>query len=54
MGYFHESLQLIHKGDVDAEKIITHTFRLREAVSAYEFFKNRSEGSLKVAVKNDF
>jgi 2-desacetyl-2-hydroxyethyl bacteriochlorophyllide A dehydrogenase len=54
MGYFHESLQLIRKGNVDAEKIITHTFRLSEALSAYEFFKNRSEGSLKVAVRNDF
>ncbi|RPJ10127.1 MAG: hypothetical protein EHM36_03460 [Deltaproteobacteria bacterium] len=54
MGYFHESLDLIHKGDVDAEKIITHTFKLSEAVSAYEFFKKRTEGSLKIAVRNDF
>jgi 2-desacetyl-2-hydroxyethyl bacteriochlorophyllide A dehydrogenase len=54
MGYFFESLQLIHKGDVDASKIITHTFKLSEAVSAYEFFNQRKEGSLKVAVGNDF
>jgi 2-desacetyl-2-hydroxyethyl bacteriochlorophyllide A dehydrogenase len=54
MGYFHESLQLIHKGDVDAEKVITHTFTLREGISAYDFFKKRVDGSLKVAVRNDY
>jgi L-iditol 2-dehydrogenase len=54
MGYFHESLRLIHKGDVDAEKIITHTFTLREGISAYDFFGKRVEGSLKVAVQNNY
>jgi L-iditol 2-dehydrogenase len=52
MGYFYETLQLIHDGHVDAEKVITHSFPFDESVSAFEFLKNRKEGALKVAVKH--
>jgi len=51
MGYFYETLQLIHDGHVDAGKVITHAFPLEEAVSAFEFLKERREGPLKVAVE---
>ncbi len=51
MGYFYETLQLIRDGHVDAEKVITHTFPLAEAVSAFEFLKERREGPLKVVIE---
>jgi threonine dehydrogenase-like Zn-dependent dehydrogenase len=50
MGYFYDTLGLIHDGHVDAGKIITHTFPLEEGVSAFDFLKRRAEGALKVVI----
>ena len=44
MGYFHESLQRIHRGDVDAGKMITHTFNLREGSPPMNSLRNEQMG----------
>jgi len=52
-GYFYEALSYLLAGDVDAEKIITHIFPLKDALSAFEVCKKRIEGAMKVVIKSD-
>jgi L-iditol 2-dehydrogenase len=52
-GYFYEALSCLLAGDVDAEKIITHIFPLKDALGAFEVCKKRIEGAIKVVIKNN-
>jgi len=52
-GYFYEALSYLLAGDVDAEKIITHVFPLKDSLRAFEVCKKRIEGAIKVVIKNN-
>lgn len=45
-----EAIPLIERGRIQVEPVITHRFDLEEFHEAYETFKNRVEGALKVIV----
>lgn len=46
-----EIMRLIASGKLDASCLITHRFRLEEAMKAYEIFENRQDHVLKVVLK---
>lgn len=46
-----EILELISKGKIDTEPLITHTYRLEDIEAAYELFEGKQDGVMKVAVE---
>jgi 2-desacetyl-2-hydroxyethyl bacteriochlorophyllide A dehydrogenase len=44
-------MELVRHGRVDLRPLLTHTFRLDEITKAYDFFANRKDGVLKVAIR---
>lgn len=44
-------LDLIEKGEIDTEPLITHTVSLKDIDNGYEIFENRLDGVIKVAVE---
>lgn len=46
-----ELLQLISKGLIDTEPLITHTFPLSRIDEAYELFEGKKDGVIKVAIE---
>lgn len=44
-------LDLIEKGEIDTEPLITHTVSLKDIDKGYEIFENRLDGVIKVAVE---
>lgn len=44
-------LDLIEKGEIDTEPLITHTVSLKDIDTGYEIFENRLDGVIKVAVE---
>ncbi len=49
--YMRPLLDRIEKGEVDASFLVTHRMRLDEAPQAYELFKNKQDGCVKVVLK---
>ena len=46
-----ETLNLIARGKLNTEPLITHTYSLAEIEDAYELFENKRDGVIKVAVE---
>ena len=46
-----ETLELIRKGKIDTEPLITHTYPLSRIQEAYDLFENKRDGVIKVAVE---
>jgi threonine dehydrogenase-like Zn-dependent dehydrogenase len=51
MRYMKPLLELIERGLVDPSFVITHRFPLEEAPKAYETFRDRKDGCIKVVLK---
>ncbi|MCL4851364.1 MAG: glutathione-dependent formaldehyde dehydrogenase, partial [Bryobacteraceae bacterium] len=49
--YMRPLLERIEKGEIDASFVITHRLGLNEAPAAYEMFKNKQDGCIKVVMK---
>jgi threonine dehydrogenase-like Zn-dependent dehydrogenase len=49
--YMRPLLSHIENGDIDPTFIITHKLRLEQAPEAYEMFKNKADGCVKVVLK---
>ncbi len=49
--YMRPLLERIQKGDIDPTFIVTHTMPLEEAPRAYDMFKNKEDGCIKVVLK---
>ncbi len=49
--YLEPLLRKIVDGDIDPSGVITHTEPLENAVAAYEMFKNKEDGCIKVVLK---
>jgi threonine dehydrogenase-like Zn-dependent dehydrogenase len=49
--YMRPLLELIENGDIDPSFIVTHTMNLDDAPKAYELFKNKKDGCIKVVLK---
>ena len=45
-----ETLKLIAEGKLDTEPLITHTYPLAKIDEAYELFRNKRNGVIKIAV----
>ena len=45
------ALDLIERGEIDMEPILTHTFPFEKVFDAYELFATRDEGAIKVVVE---
>jgi threonine dehydrogenase-like Zn-dependent dehydrogenase len=48
--YMHDLLGLVEQGAIDPSFVITHRFRLQEAPEAYELFKAKDDGCVKVVL----
>jgi threonine dehydrogenase-like Zn-dependent dehydrogenase len=48
--YVPELLERIRKGEIDPSFVVTHRVPLREAPRAYEIFKNKQDGCIKVVL----
>ena len=46
-----ETLKLIAEGKINTEPLITHTYPLDKIEEAYDFFENKRDGVIKVAVE---
>ena len=46
-----ETLRLIAEGKLNTEPLITHTYPLSKIDEAYELFKNKQDGVIKIAVE---
>ena len=44
-------IELVRNNRVDLTALLTHTFPLEDIVKAYQFFEQRSDGVVKVAIK---
>ncbi len=44
-------MEVVHRGRVDLEPLLTHRFSLDDIGAAYELFGNRREGVFKVAIR---
>jgi threonine dehydrogenase-like Zn-dependent dehydrogenase len=49
--YLGPLLERVQKGDIDPSFVITHRMRLEEAPRAFELFKNKQDGCIKVVLK---
>jgi threonine dehydrogenase-like Zn-dependent dehydrogenase len=49
--YMRPLLELIENGDIDPSFVVTHTMNLDEAPKAYDMFKNKEDGCIKVVLK---
>jgi threonine dehydrogenase-like Zn-dependent dehydrogenase len=44
-------MEVVRQGRVDFTPLLTHTFSLEQINNTYDFFGNRAEGVLNVAIK---
>ena len=51
--YMAPLLRLIENGDIDPSFVVTHTMSLEDAPKAYDMFKNKKDGCIKVVLKTD-
>ena len=49
--YMRPLLELIENGDIDPSFVVTHTMNLEDAPKAYDMFKNKNDGCIKVVLK---
>jgi threonine dehydrogenase-like Zn-dependent dehydrogenase len=49
--YLQPLLERVQKGEIDPSFVITHRMKLEEAPQAYELFKNKEDGCIKVVLK---
>jgi len=49
--YLHLLFEKIEKGAIDPSFVVTHVFPLEEAAHAYEIFKRKEDGCIKVVLK---
>ncbi|HYD78912.1 MAG TPA: zinc-dependent alcohol dehydrogenase [Paucimonas sp.] len=49
--YMQPLLERIERGEIDPAAVITHTMALDDAPRAYELFKNKEDGCIKVVLK---
>ncbi|HJT67152.1 MAG TPA: zinc-dependent alcohol dehydrogenase [Pyrinomonadaceae bacterium] len=49
--YMRPLLEMIENGDIDPSFIVTHTMNLEDAPKAYDMFKNKEDGCIKVVLK---
>jgi threonine dehydrogenase-like Zn-dependent dehydrogenase len=49
--YTRPLLELIENGDIDPSFVVTHTMKLEDAPMAYDMFKNKEDGCIKVVLK---
>ena len=49
--YTRPLLELIENGDIDPSFVVTHTMDLEDAPKAYDIFKNKKDGCIKVVLK---
>jgi threonine dehydrogenase-like Zn-dependent dehydrogenase len=49
--YLQPLFEMIERGEIDPSFIVTHTFPLEEAPEAYEIFKHKKDGCVKVVMK---
>ena len=49
--YMPRLLQLIENGDIDPSFVVTHIMNLEDAPQAYEMFKKKQDGCIKVVLK---
>lgn len=49
--YVHQFFDYVQQGDLDPSVLITHDLPLDEGVRAYDIFKNKSEGCIRVALR---
>jgi threonine dehydrogenase-like Zn-dependent dehydrogenase len=51
--YMAPLLRLIENGDIDPSFVVTHTMSLEDAPKAYDMFKNKKDGCIKVVLKTN-
>jgi len=51
--YLRPLLERIAAGEIDPAKIVTHRFALADAAQAYEIFKHKHDGCIKVVLSTD-
>lgn len=49
--YIPQFFDLVHRGDLDPSVLITHDLSLEEGVRAYDMFKNKKDGCVRVALR---
>jgi threonine dehydrogenase-like Zn-dependent dehydrogenase len=49
--YMRPLLELIENGDIDPSFVVTHIMNLEDAPKAYDIFKNKQDGCIKVVLK---
>jgi threonine dehydrogenase-like Zn-dependent dehydrogenase len=49
--YMRPLLQMIESGDIDPSFVVTHVMSLNDAPKAYDMFKNKQDGCIKVVLK---
>jgi len=49
--YTRRLLELIENGDIDPSFVVTHIMNLEDAPKAYDMFKNKEDGCIKVVLK---
>jgi len=49
--YTRRLLELIENGDIDPSFVVTHIMNLEDAPKAYDMFKNKQDGCIKVVLK---
>ena len=49
--YMRPLLQMIENGDIDPSFVVTHVMSLDDAPKAYDMFKNKQDGCIKVVLK---
>jgi threonine dehydrogenase-like Zn-dependent dehydrogenase len=49
--YMRPLLDMIERGDIDPSFVVTHVMGLDEAPKAYDMFKNKKDGCIKVVLK---
>jgi threonine dehydrogenase-like Zn-dependent dehydrogenase len=49
--YLRPLLQRIENGEIDPSFVVTHRLSLEDAPEAYETFKNKQDGCVKVVLK---
>ena len=49
--YMRPLLEMIERGDIDPSFVVTHIMSLDEAPRAYDMFKNKQDGCIKVVLK---
>jgi threonine dehydrogenase-like Zn-dependent dehydrogenase len=49
--YIAQFFDLIQQGDLDPSVLITHELSLEQGVRAYDMFKNKQDGCIRVALR---